>query len=77
MFQNICLVFFAIPNTCKTKLVLVLKNVKQYKQIGNILPRKTARRINIHIQNVQKNVSGELCFVSPDTSSISVISSKR
>ena len=38
----------------KQELVLMLKNVKQYRQIGNILPRKTARRINIHIQNVQK-----------------------
>ena len=78
MFQKYALYFSPFQTPVKQELVLMLKNVKQYRQIGNILPRKTARRINIHIQNVQKkNVSGELCFVSPDTSSINESSSKR
>lgn len=77
MFQNICLVFFAIPNTCKTrtrtgvKKRQTIQTNREYSTSGN---RKTHKYT--HTERT-KNVSGELCFVSPDTSSINVISSKR
>lgn len=54
MFQNICLVFFAIPNTCKTRTRTGVKKRQTIQTNREHLPRKTARRINIHIQNVQK-----------------------
>lgn len=77
MFQNICLVFFAIPNTCKTR---TRTGVKKRQTIQTNREHSTSENHKTHKYTHTertKNVSGELCFVSPDTSSINVISSKR
>lgn len=77
MFQNICLVFFAIPNTCKTR---TRTGVKKRQTIQTNWEHSTSENRKTHKYTHTertKNVSGELCFVSPDTSSINVISSKR
>lgn len=77
MFQNICLVFFAIPNTCKTRTRTGVKKrqtIQTNREHSTSENRKTHKYT--HTERT-KNVSGELCFVPPDTSSINVISSKR
>lgn len=78
MFQIICLVFFAIPNTCKTRTRTGVKKrqtIQTNREHSTSENRKTHKYT--HTERTKKNVSGELCFVSPDTSSINVISSKR
>ena len=79
MFQNICLVFFAIPNTCKTRTRTGVKKrqtIQTNREYSTSENRKTHKHTHTE-RTKKKNVSGELCFVSPDTSSINVISSKR
>ena len=73
MFQNICLVFFSIPNTCKTR---TRTGVKKRQTIQTNREHSTSENRKTH-KYTHTERTGELCFVSPDTSSINVISSKR
>ena len=65
MFQNICLVFFAIPNTCKTRTRTGVKKrqtIQTNRQHSTTENRKTHKYT--HTELTKKRVRGTL-FRSP------------